>query len=464
MVESIHNPFVIGIPKDCELRPYECFCDSPELPGGLYENCSSFITWPNTPEGETISANVLFPIGHMIHWKQFEVQAADQGANIPGVLSNVYLHGWGKDSTSTSELMRLANSWYNAPSVTFDDTAVFTGGKYKKTERAFKFQRVSGKKANLSFTINADSASPVYNPAFVINGWGTDSTQLFLDGSAFSGEYYVGYEGNNLVVWMEYQASTDVDISLSTQGGDSLYTISTEINNENYGTIEMIPSGAYYNADDTVFLVARPAIGYKFKAWTGDLVGGSISQNLTMDADKSITASFERLTQFTLTTGTIGEGSGEISVRPLNTIFDSATVVNVSASPVAGSTFSVWSGDLSSTSDSEKLIMDRDKSITASFEKVNTSSDNYKIAPQKQQLTIYPNPVNGDEIYIELNGIAGIAEIEIIDIKGRTLIKKTELIEFDDPIPLSVKTIRKGIYVLKVKIDKHIFNEQLLIN
>ncbi len=464
MVESMNNPFVIGIPTECEVRPYECFCDSPELPGGLFENCSSFITWPNTPRGQTIKANVLFPIGHMIHWRQYEVQAPDREANIPGILSNVYLHGWGHDTTSASELIRLGNSWYNAPSITMIDTSAFKGGNYEKTERAYKFQRVTGEKTNLSFTINADSASPVYNPAFVIDGWGTDSTELFLNGSPFNGQYEVGFEGNNLVVWMEHHDSTDLDIKLSTPGGDPLHHISTALNNENYGSIKMIPAGAYYNTGDTVLIVARPAIGFGFTGWTGDLNEDSTAQSLIVDADISITAHFKRLTQFTLSTSAMGDGSGDIIVQPLNTVFDSATVVKVTASPSDGSAFSFWNGDLSGTSKSDMLIMDRDKSITASFEKVNTSSDKYKKAPQKQQLNIYPNPANGDEIAIELNGTAGIAEIEVIDVKGSIIIKKTGIIECGESFPLSINMLGKGVYVVLVKLDEYVLNEQLVIN
>ena len=101
---------------------------------------------------------------------------------------------------------------------------------------------------------------------------------------------------------------------------------------------------------------------------------------------------------------------------------------------------------------------------TVSFERVVSNTDPTEIAPQKQQLSIYPNPVNDNTIYIKVEDIAGIAEIELIDVNGRIILKRTEVLAYGESFPLSIKNFEKGVYVVLVKLDKHLLKEQLVIN
>ncbi len=128
------------------------------------------------------------------------------------------------------------------------------------------------------------------------------------------------------------------------------------------------PNGVY-SAGVVVALTASPDPGWQFDGWGGDLGGSSNPASLTMDADKSITATFSRTDggppRYTLTTNTIGSGS--IALQPGGGVYDSSTVVTLTANPDAGWQFVDWSGDLTGSSPATPVLMDSDKNVTATF-------------------------------------------------------------------------------------------------
>jgi len=63
------------------------------------------------------------------------------------------------------------------------------------------------------------------------------------------------------------------------------------------------------------------------------------------------------------------QGDGSIVVTPNTWDYDSGAVVTVQTVPDGRSVFTGWSGDLSGTNPDEQLVMDSDKSITATFAK-----------------------------------------------------------------------------------------------
>jgi regulation of enolase protein 1 (concanavalin A-like superfamily) len=58
------------------------------------------------------------------------------------------------------------------------------------------------------------------------------------------------------------------------------------------GSITRQPAGPSYPAGSIVTLTAEPGPGAAFAGWSGDLTGGENPAELTMDADKSVTATF----------------------------------------------------------------------------------------------------------------------------------------------------------------------------
>jgi hypothetical protein len=58
------------------------------------------------------------------------------------------------------------------------------------------------------------------------------------------------------------------------------------------GTISQ--SGGAYNSGDVATLTANPAVGYHFVAWSGDITGTINPESITMNANKNVTATFEK--------------------------------------------------------------------------------------------------------------------------------------------------------------------------
>ena len=128
------------------------------------------------------------------------------------------------------------------------------------------------------------------------------------------------------------------------------------------------PAGGSFDEGTAVSLTATPAAGWQFDGWSGDLTGSVNPSSLTMDANKSVTATFSEVVvpQFTLTVSTVGQGS----VSPVGGSFDEGTVVSLTATPAAGWQFDGWSGDLTGSVNPSSLAMDANKSVTATFSEV----------------------------------------------------------------------------------------------
>jgi len=125
---------------------------------------------------------------------------------------------------------------------------------------------------------------------------------------------------------------------------------------------------------DSLFtLMAAPDNGSAFSGWSGDCSGTGDCE-ITMDAQKTITATFETQLDLQLTINKDGTGFGRISSSPAgidcggdcSAIFAPDSLVTLTADPDAGSTFSGWSGACSGTGDCE-VTMDAPKTVTAAF-------------------------------------------------------------------------------------------------
>ncbi len=130
------------------------------------------------------------------------------------------------------------------------------------------------------------------------------------------------------------------------------------------GTIETLPQTSYFENGAHVTINAVADAGWRFDRWENDLSSTSISESITMDSDKNITAVFQQ-EEYTLTINT--QGNGSISLNPENGIYSSGTEVTISASADSGWIFDRWEGDLESFNNAENITMDSNKNLTAIF-------------------------------------------------------------------------------------------------
>ncbi len=130
------------------------------------------------------------------------------------------------------------------------------------------------------------------------------------------------------------------------------------------GTVTPVSGGSYLSGTD-VDLTATPSTGWSFSAWSGTGFSSTdASTSIQMDGNKTITATFIQ-DSYTLTIIQVGNGT----VTPVSGgSYLSGTTVPLSAVADAGWSFSDWSGSgFSSTDPSESILMDGNKTITATF-------------------------------------------------------------------------------------------------
>jgi len=81
-----------------------------------------------------------------------------------------------------------------------------------------------------------------------------------------------------------------VEVKPGSDAGPSQYNLTT--NTTGNGSVTLDPPGGVYDAGTVVTLTATPAAGWQFDGWSGNLSGTTNPATLTMDGDKSVSASF----------------------------------------------------------------------------------------------------------------------------------------------------------------------------
>jgi uncharacterized repeat protein (TIGR02543 family) len=93
------------------------------------------------------------------------------------------------------------------------------------------------------------------------------------------------------------------------------FTLTTSASN---GSITLSPPGGIYNTGTVVTVTANSNSGYTFDSWIGDLSGSANPTNLTINGNRSVTATFTAIPTYTITASAGANGaispSGSVSV------------------------------------------------------------------------------------------------------------------------------------------------------
>lgn len=136
------------------------------------------------------------------------------------------------------------------------------------------------------------------------------------------------------------------------------------------------PNTGTYAMGSNVSILAAPSAEYIFKEWTGEYTGTSNPANVVMDADKVITALFEKR-QYPLSLTILGSGTVKeeiIKVASSSTNYTSGTTVRLTPQPSAGFQFKKWSGDDTSSKTPLDLVISKAVNLTCTFEKMAITS------------------------------------------------------------------------------------------
>ncbi len=140
-----------------------------------------------------------------------------------------------------------------------------------------------------------------------------------------------------------------------------VYTLTTEAEN---GDISRSPDKTQFDSAMVVQLNALAYTGYHFTGWSGDASGMDNPLTITMDRNKTITATFA-INTYTLTLDTVGSGS--VVTTPEQAVYDTGSTVSVEAIPARGYHFTGWSGDASGIENPLSIVMSANQTITANF-------------------------------------------------------------------------------------------------
>ena len=131
---------------------------------------------------------------------------------------------------------------------------------------------------------------------------------------------------------------------------------------------------AVYDASEIVVIAATESPGWIFSNWllNSTYAGSTNPLSLVMDSDFSLTAVFiEVALKYSLNLGV--EGLGSVIKSPDQILYDSGTIVELTAIPDSGYVFSTWTGAITETTNPAIIIMDSDKTVFATFMQIPVS-------------------------------------------------------------------------------------------
>jgi hypothetical protein len=141
----------------------------------------------------------------------------------------------------------------------------------------------------------------------------------------------------------------------------------------------MISSGDLVYEGENVTFTAIPDFGFRVKQWTynSEVVQGNTTNTFvlaTLMTAATVTVEFEAIPQYSLEILIVGNGTVNVGGTPYTTTmwFYEGTNVSLQAVAQSGWLFSAWSGGISSVNANETVLMNGNKTITATFIEVQT--------------------------------------------------------------------------------------------
>ena len=173
-------------------------------------------------------------------------------------------------------------------------------------------------------------------------------------------------------------------MSCGEGSGPARESLAVVLSGSGTGTVTSAPAGitcgatcsAQFDRGATVTLTAAADPTSSFTGWQAEGCGTATTCVVTLSVARSVTAIFALRPQLTVTKA--GAGSGTVTSVPAgidcgaacSARFDAGTVVTLTASAPAGSTFAGWSGEGCSGAGSCAVTMTAARAVTATFDPV----------------------------------------------------------------------------------------------
>ncbi|MFP3871733.1 MAG: InlB B-repeat-containing protein, partial [Candidatus Aenigmatarchaeota archaeon] len=182
------------------------------------------------------------------------------------------------------------------------------------------------------------------------------------------------------VEWIGDETGTETTIEVTMDENKSITAVFEEevehyeltVNVKGEGGTEPEEGNHTYEEGTVVTVEATPAEGWHFVEWTGDKTSTEPTIEVTMDADKVITANFEEVVEYDLKIATEGNGAVEVDGERVESdwtaTYEEGTEVELKAIPDEGYVFKEWTGSHEDEDVEITVVMDENKTITAHFE------------------------------------------------------------------------------------------------
>ncbi|MDY6893538.1 MAG: InlB B-repeat-containing protein, partial [Chloroflexota bacterium] len=200
-----------------------------------------------------------------------------------------------------------------------------------------------------------------------VNGGGTYDCGSTVTVEAIPADdcwYFTGWSGDLSGSTNPTTILLDGDKTVTASFAKYDYTLTTNASPAEGGTVS---GGGTYECGTTVTVTATPADEcWYFVGWSGDLSGSTNPTTILLDGDKTVIANFAKY-EYTLTTNASPAEGGTVSGGGT---YECGTTVTVTAIPADDCWYFVgWSGDLSGSTNPTTILLDGDRTVTASFAK-----------------------------------------------------------------------------------------------
>jgi uncharacterized repeat protein (TIGR02543 family) len=194
------------------------------------------------------------------------------------------------------------------------------------------------------------------------------STPVYIAANGAIGEKFIGTI-DEVGIWNRTLTASEVSQLYNSGNGLTYpfetYTLTTTVSPTAVGSITLNPSGGSYSSGTNVTTTAVANSGYTFSGWSGALTGSTNPGTITMNANKTLTATFTPTTTYSLTI--TAPSNGTITANPAGPNYASGTTVTLTATPNSGYQLSSWGGALSGSTNPTTLLMNGTKTVTATF-------------------------------------------------------------------------------------------------
>jgi Divergent InlB B-repeat domain/RTX calcium-binding nonapeptide repeat (4 copies) len=332
------------------------------------------------------------------------VTSSPSGINCGSDCAETYDQGTSVTLTGTSSAGSRFDSWSGCDSTTGNQCTVNMTAAKSVTATFVKVW-------DMTVTKSGSGSGTVTSAPAGIN-CGSDCTETYdqgtsvvLTATAASGSRLDSFSGCDSIagnqctvnvngvesVTVTFVKQWDLTVTKSGSGGGSVTSSPAGINCGGTCT-------APFDEGSSVTLTATADTGSVFTGWSGSGCSGTGTCVVTMDAAKSVTATF--VPGRILTVSTAGTGGGTVTSSPsgINCGSDCAETyldgqsVTLTATPDATSTFTGWSGSGCSGTGNCVLTMNADKSVTATFTRITFNLHVDRTMPNGSSGTVTSSP------------------------------------------------------------------------